>query len=127
MFGFGNKKDSSSPEEKPGLFSRLKDRLGKTRSGLTDALASLVLGSKTIDDELFEEIETQLLSADIGVEATRKIMDDLTARLSRNELNDGESLMQALRDDLTKILAPCSQPLVIPEQDQPFVIGKAPR
>jgi fused signal recognition particle receptor len=122
MFGFSKKKDSSPQADTPGLFSRLKERLGKTRTGLTDALAGLVLGSKSIDDELFEDIETQLLSADIGVDATRKIMDDLTARLSRNELKDGEALLAALRDDLTNILAPCSQPLVIPEQDGPFVI-----
>ena len=122
MFGFGKKKDSSSPDDKPGLFSRLKERLGKTRTGLTDALAGLVLGSKQIDDELFEDIETQLLSADIGVDATRRIMGDLTARLSRNELKDGEALLDALRADLTAILEPCSLPLVIPEQDTPFVI-----
>jgi fused signal recognition particle receptor len=122
MFGFGKKKDSSSPAEKPGLLSRLKERLGKTRSGLTDALSSLVLGSKQIDQQLFEDIETQLLSADIGIDTTRRIMAVLTARLSRNELNDGETLMQALRDELGSILAPSSQPLLIPEQDSPFVI-----
>ena len=122
MFGFGKKKDSSPSTENPGLFSRLKDRLGKTRSGLTDALSSLVLGSKQIDDELFEDIETQLLSADIGIDATKRVMDDLTARLSRNELKDGETLMQALREDLAAILEPSNQPLEIPEQDSPFVI-----
>ncbi|MGD9000498.1 MAG: signal recognition particle-docking protein FtsY [Granulosicoccaceae bacterium] len=126
MFGFGKKKDSpdtpEQAEKKRGLFGRLKDRLGKTRGGLTDALSSLVLGSKQIDDELFEEIETQLLTADVGITATQRIMKDLTARLSRNELADGEALLQALREDLAAILAPCSQPLVIPQQDKPFVI-----
>jgi fused signal recognition particle receptor len=126
MFGFGKKKDSPDTpdkiEEKRGLFGRLKERLGKTRSGLTDALSSLVLGSKQIDDELFEEIETQLLTADIGITATQRIMKDLTTRLSRNELTDGEALLRALREDLAAILAPCNQPLVIPQQDKPFVI-----
>lgn len=126
MFGFGKNKDSAqspaSGVDRPGLFARLRDKLGKTRSGLSDALSSLVLGSKQIDDALFEEIETRLLSADVGIAATRRIIKDLTARLSRNELKDGEALLQALRDDLGAILAPSNKPLIIPDSDTPFVI-----
>jgi fused signal recognition particle receptor len=119
MLGFRNK---STTPKKAGLFSRLKSGLARTRHSLTDGVATLVLGSKAIDDELLEEIETTLLVADVGVDATREIIDDLTQRISRKELGDAETLMQALHDDMQAILAPCSIPLVIPETGKPWVI-----
>ena len=74
MFGFGkNKADSTQTQEsqkKPGLFGRLKAGLSRTRGNLTEGVASLVLGRKEVDDELLEELETQLLVADVGVDAT---------------------------------------------------------
>lgn len=107
---------------KEHLFSRLRGRLSRTRSHLTGGMANLVLGKKTIDDELLEEFETQLLLADVGVEATQSIIEDLTARVSRKQLKSPEALMGALRENMQALLAPCSQPLVIPEKIQPFTI-----
>jgi fused signal recognition particle receptor len=124
MLGFRKKNttpDKDTPE-KAGLISRLRSGLARTRHSLTDGVATLVLGSKTIDDELLEEIETTLLLADVGVDATREIIDDLTQRISRKELGDAEALMQALHDDMQAILAPCSVPLTIPVTGKPHVI-----
>ncbi len=131
MFGFGKKKSAAphgdsneapEKERKPGLFGRLKAGLSKTRSGLTEGIANLLLGRKQIDDELLEELETRLLTADVGVEATQTIIDDLTRRVARKQLADAEALMQALREDMTAMLEPVEAPLVIPESDQPFVL-----
>lgn len=114
--------ESSTPEDSSkGMFGRLRDSLGKTRANLTDGMADLLLGKKTIDDELLEELETRLLSADVGIEATTRIISDLTDRTSRKELNDPEALFNALCEDMADILKPVDQPLVI-EQKSPFVI-----
>ena len=102
------------------LFDRLKTRLAKTRGNLLGGLADLFLGRK-IDDDLLEELETRLLLADVGVEATRAIIDALTQQVARNELKDGQALLQALRDRMAALLEPCAQPLVIGAQ-RPFVI-----
>ena len=128
MFGF--KKDKTPVQDtppgsaaaQPGLFARLKSRLARTGSGLTEGLASLVLGKKKIDAELLDELETRLLLADVGVDATRQIIDDLTARVARKQLDDADALFAALREDMTAILAPCSRPLVLTEGVKPFVI-----
>jgi fused signal recognition particle receptor len=111
MFGFRRKKsgddggaaespEHSAPAEaaaKPGLFARLKAGLSKTRSGLTEGIAQLVLGRKQIDAALLDDIETQLLVADVGVEATQGIIEDLTRRVARKQLADAEALMGAAR------------------------------
>ena len=81
-----------------------------------------MVGRKQIDDELLEDLETQLLTADVGVEATQSIIDDLTARVARKQLNDAEALMAALRDDMRGMLAPVNAPLEIPQSNQPFVL-----
>jgi len=128
MFGF--KKDKPPAQDtppgtapaKPGLFARLKSRLARTGSGLTEGLASLVLGKKQIDVELLDELETRLLLADVGVDATRQIIDDLTARVARKQLDDADALFAALREDMTAILAPCSRPLTLTAGVKPFVI-----
>ena len=124
MLGFRKNRATGENDapKKAGLFARLKSGLSRTRHNLTEGVATLVLGSKAIDDELLEEIETSLLVADVGVEATREIIDDLTRRVSRKELADGAALMQALHDDMQAILAPCSQPLAIPPDTRPYVI-----
>lgn len=113
---------ADTTESKKGMFSRLRDRLSKTRGSLTDGMADLLLGKKTIDDELLEELETRLLSADVGIEATTRIIDDLTRRVSRKELADPEALFNALCEDMVEILQPVDQPLQIDTQQQPFVI-----
>lgn len=112
------------PVEEPtdSLYLRLKSQLKKTRSGLGGLLTSLPLGQKDISEELLEDIEAQLLLADIGIEATAEIIDKLTDSLDKHQLNDGQALATALRQDLLDILEPYSQPLEIPKQDDPFVI-----
>jgi fused signal recognition particle receptor len=131
MLGFGKKKsgDSRIPghdvqgkDKKQGLFGRLKAGLSKTRSGLTEGIASLVAGRKQIDDELLEDLETRLLTADVGVEATQSIVQDLTRRVARKQLADADALMSALSDDMRAILDPVDKPLQIPDSDRPFVL-----
>ena len=114
--------DSQTANNSTGLFGQLRDKLSKTRRNLTDGMADMVLGKKTIDDELLEELETRLLMADVGVEATAKIINDLTQRVSRKELKEPEALFEALCDDMARMLEPCEQPLVIDGSKTPFVI-----
>lgn len=96
---------------KPSLFQRFKQGLQKTRQNFGEGIANLVLGKKKLDDDLLEEIETQLLLADVGVEATNRISRALTQAVKRNELADGQALMQALKRQLHEQLAPLQQPL----------------
>ncbi|MGZ8212979.1 MAG: signal recognition particle-docking protein FtsY [Methylosarcina sp.] len=104
------------------LYLRLKSQLKRTRTGLTGALAQLPFGQKEIDDDLLEQIETSLLTADIGVEATTNIIDRLTQSVERHQLKDASALSVALKQELLNILEPCSKPLQIQKQDTPFVI-----
>ena len=130
MFGFGKKNRSpeasptASPvrEEKQGLFARLQERLARTRHNLTDGLASLLLGRKQIDEDLLDELETLLLTADVGVEATQRIIRDLTDQVRRKELNDPETLTLRLKQQLLDILRQSEQPLPPRQQDKPLVI-----
>ena len=80
------------------------------------------IGQKEINDDLLEEIEANLLMADVGVDATTEIIMRLTQRVERHQLEDGLALSMALKQELLGILSPCSIPLQIPEQDTPFVI-----
>jgi fused signal recognition particle receptor len=114
-----------TPPEAPaklGFFARIKQGLSRTSSHFAEGLGNLFLGRKTIDDELFEELETQLLVADVGMDATTEIIDSLTARVARKQLNDVDALYQALRDQLTDLLRPVEKPLVIDSSKQPYVI-----
>ena len=124
MFGFKKSSNDSTTEqpENKGLFDRLKQGLSRTRSGFSDGIASLVMGKKTIDDELLEDIETVLLTADIGIEATTRIIDELTDKVSRKELADTDSLISHLKTLLHDILKPCSAPLDVDTSQSPFVI-----
>jgi fused signal recognition particle receptor len=107
---------------KEGLMVRLKSQLGKTRGGLTGFLGTLALGRKAIDREFLDDLEAQLLSADLGVTATQDIIRHLTENLERHELADIDVLKQRLRAYLQDIIQPVSIPLVIPEATRPFVI-----
>ena len=102
------------------FFSRLKSGLKKTRQGLLGGLSEL-FGRRAIDDELLDELETRLLMADVGVEATRAIIEELTRQVSRRELRDGEALLGALHKRMRDLLAPCARPLKI-GPERPFVI-----
>ncbi|MGC9007706.1 MAG: signal recognition particle-docking protein FtsY [Halothiobacillaceae bacterium] len=112
------------PTEPPagGLWSSLRSKLARTRAGLTEGLARLVLGKKQIDDELLEDIETRLLLADVGMETTQEIIADLTRRVSRKELKDPEALLEALYEHMVRLLEPVAQPLVIEPGRKPHVI-----
>jgi len=122
MFGFGKNKSRDSSTAEKGLFGRLRAGLSKTRGGLTQSIANLVVGRKQIDDVLLEDLETHLLTADVGVEATQSIIGDLTQRVARKQLNDPAALLAALHDDMQAMLAPVEQPLHIPQSEQPFVL-----
>ncbi len=105
-----------------GFFARLKQGLAKTSASLGEGMASLFLGQKLIDDELLEEIETRLLTADVGVEATSLIVQNLTRKVARKELADAPALYKSLQGELAALLKPVEQPLVIQSQNKPFVI-----
>ena len=111
-------------QDKPkraGLFSRLVQGLKRTRENLGTGFVALFRG-KQLDEELFEELETQLLSADLGVATTTRIMDKLTSQASLRQLKDAEALLELLKQEMNAILQPVSQPLVIDAQHKPFVI-----
>ncbi len=132
MFGFGKKNQDQI--EKPqqtdqqdasnvSFFDRLRSGLQKTRSNLGEGLLTLLSGKKVIDAELLEALENQLLIADVGIEATTSIIDDLTASLKRNQLQDSGALYEALQEKLQELLLPCEKPLEIPKgTGKPFVI-----
>ncbi|WP_250655502.1 signal recognition particle-docking protein FtsY [Alkalimarinus coralli] len=108
--------------EPVNFFSRIKSGLSRTRSTLSDGLASLFLGQKTINEDLLEEIETLLLSADVGVEATTQIISSLTEKVERKQLSDPAALHEMLQQELTALLANSSEPLSVDNNGQPFVI-----
>ncbi len=105
-----------------GFFDRLRSGLQRTRGQLAQGLGDLFLGKKVIDDDLLEELETQLLVADVGIDATQAIIRQLTEQVSRKELKDSGALFTALQETLVDLLEPVSRPLVIDEQQQPYVI-----
>ncbi|VAX01564.1 Signal recognition particle receptor FtsY [hydrothermal vent metagenome] len=115
MFGFKksskNNDSENSKNSKTSLLSRLKDGLSGTRKNINSGLSSLFLTSKQIDDELLEEIETLLITADLGIDATTKIITELTDKCKRNVLADSTALYAALRQQLLDLLVPCEQPL----------------
>jgi fused signal recognition particle receptor len=126
MLGFGKKKGEAptdgKPEAKGGLVGRFRERLSRTRSSLGGELSNLLLGRKRVDEDLLEELETLLLMADLGVEATTRIIGDLSARVKRRELNDPEGLYAALKADLRDVLARCVTGPATPRQTGPEVI-----
>ncbi|MGA5718684.1 signal recognition particle-docking protein FtsY [Pseudomonas atacamensis] len=109
-------------EAKAGFFARLKQGLSKTSASIGEGMASLFLGRKTIDDELLDDLETRLLTADVGVEATTQIIQRLTQKVARKELADADALYKSLQAELAAMLKPVEQPLKIASQNKPFVI-----
>ncbi len=127
MFGFGKRKttveDHKTTESAADSISDdLASRLAKTRRGLGDSMADFFLGKKAIDRDTLDDLETSLLSADVGVDATTEIIDDLQARLSRKALTSIDALQLALSDHMIQILLPCEQTLRIESSRKPFVI-----
>ena len=108
--------------KKGGFFSRMKEGLSKSRKNLADGMVNILIGGKEIDDELLEEVEEQLLVADIGVEATKMIITNLTERTARGDLIYSHSLYKALQEELVALLAPRVKPLHIDPAKSPYVI-----
>ncbi|WGL15488.1 signal recognition particle-docking protein FtsY [Microbulbifer bruguierae] len=112
-------------QEKPrkeGFFARIRRGLARTSSQFAEGMGNLFLGAKEIDEDLMEELETQLLMADVGVDATTEIIDRLTERVSRRELSNGEALYNALQEELAGLLDKVEVPLAVDAAKQPFVI-----
>lgn len=107
--------------EKKGFWARLTQGLRRTSGSIGSGLIGVFRGKK-IDDDLFEELETQLLMADLGVATTTKIIENLTKQADRKQLKDAEALYDLLQEQLAEILKPVDKRLEIPESDSPYVI-----
>ena len=112
---------ATEPKKKGGFFRRLRKRLNQGDSWLTYDLAHLLPGGKP-DEAFLEEMESRLLTSDVGVEATSKIMDSLDKKLWRDELRDVEAVFGTMREGMLEILGPCEAPLVIPDGQRPYMI-----
>jgi fused signal recognition particle receptor len=111
----------SGDDQASGFFTRLRRGLGRTSGTLVQGLGTLFLGRKEIDEDLIEELESRLLLADVGVDATVEIIEHLTQRVSRNELTSPQALQGALQEELLALLQPCEQPLDV-SLGKPYVI-----
>ena len=112
---------AAAEENKGGFFARIKSGLSRTKANLTEQLGDLFLGAKEIDEDLLEEIETTLLMADVGVEATTEIIEHLTDRVERKQLKDADALKEALQQELAALLGTVEHKLQLPEK-KPAVI-----
>ena len=125
MFGFKSKATvpatGETGSDRPGLFQRLRAKLNRGDSWLTYDLANLLPGGR-IDEEVLDELETRLITADVGVETTEQILAGLRKQVARNELGDLSALLQALRASLLSVLQPATAPLVIDRSARPFAI-----
>lgn len=108
-------------EKQKGFFRRLRERLNQGESWLTYDLAHLLPGGK-VGEAFIEEMETRLLTGDVGVDATQQIVDGLERKLWRDELGDSRAVLATIRASMLEILGPCEAPLVIPEDIRPFVV-----
>ncbi|GEM_PF-198296 len=113
--------EKDKPEVKKGFFARIREGLSRTSSNFAEGLGNLFLGRKEIDEDLLEEIETQLLVADVGLDATTEIIDKLTDGVARKQLADADALYGALKESLVELLHQVEAPLVLPEH-KPAVI-----
>ena len=122
FFGKGSRDSSEEAPLRQGLFRRLGDALRRTRGAIAGGIAQIIGARTTIDEALIEDVETILLGADVGIEATRRIIGGLESRASRGEAGDVAALLASLEKDMLDILAPVERPLSIPESGGPFVI-----
>jgi len=109
-------------QNEPASDAPLDQKLNRTRSTFKENLLDFLLGKKPIDADLLEELESQLIMADVGVDATDRIMKALNAKISRAEVADSDALRMALQAELHSLLETVEQPLVVPEQATPYVI-----
>lgn len=120
MFGFKSKATDSG-SDRPGLFQRLRARLNRGDSWLTYDLANLLPGGR-IDDAVLDELEMRLITADVGVETTERILEGLRKQVERKELSNLDALLNALRGSLLSVLRPAQVPLVLDRAAAPFAI-----
>ncbi len=118
----GSVEPALEQEQPVNLFRRLTDQLHRTRSGLAHVLMSIPLATKQIDDELLEDIESSLLMADIGLEATQEIIDNLKDSVGRNQIDNAEVLTAVLRANMLEMLRSSDKPLQIESNGETFVI-----
>ncbi len=131
MFGFIKRKQKIAPEAEIAAAKKqpqsednttdLSHSLEKTKRTLSDGMADFFLGKKSINSDLLDELETHLLSADVGIDATTIIIDELQSNISRKAISDAESLHLKLAEIMKSILQPCEQPLNT-DSAKPFVI-----
>jgi fused signal recognition particle receptor len=121
MFRRAPENPTANADDRPGFLQRLRKRLNRGNSWLTYDLADLFRG-REIDAEILEELETRLISADVGVEATERILGQLRTRVARRELTDARALIDALRQSIVEILTPVARPLRIDPAHHPAVI-----
>ncbi|WP_421172665.1 signal recognition particle-docking protein FtsY [Aeromonas sp. 601115] len=113
--------DTQDKPQREGFFARLKRSLVRTKENIGSGFFGLFRGKK-IDDELFEELETQLLTADLGVDTTTRIIEGLVQHADRKQLKDAEALYGLLKQDMGEMLAKVEQPLMIDTSKKPYVI-----
>ncbi|WP_287830323.1 signal recognition particle-docking protein FtsY [Idiomarina sp.] len=111
----------AAPAKKKGLWARLTEGLKRTSGSIGSGLFGVFKGKK-IDEDLFEELETQLLMADLGVKTTTKIIDNLTQQADRKQLKDAEALYELLQEQMEALLEPVDKPLAIDTSKMPYVI-----
>ena len=116
------KRQKEQRDEAPAVDAPLEKKLERTRSRFRDNLLDFMLGNKPIDADLLEELESQLIMADVGIDATSRVMNALNRQVARSEVGDSDALKAALTQELTELLLPVEQPLEIPDSDHPFVI-----
>lgn len=123
IFSFLKKqKQDRSSDSKEGAAPELDQKLQRTRSRFKDNLLGFLSGKKPVDEELLEELEAQLIMADVGVDATTRVINALQEKAKKEKLADSDAVRDALRDELVGILQPVEQPLEIPDCTEPFVI-----
>jgi fused signal recognition particle receptor len=110
-----------APDESKGFLARLRERLNRGSASIARDFRSLLRGRK-IDAAVLEDLEARLLMADLGVETTAEILADLNRRVARHELDDVEALIEAVRERLVQVLAPCERPLLIDRSLKPYVV-----
>ena len=109
-------------QDNKGLFGRLRQGLNRTSTNLTDGLGDALLGKVKLDDEVLEEIETRLLTSDVGIEATNTILADIGNHLKRSQSDQPNALRHALVQSMVNILEPSEDPLDIFREEKPFVM-----
>jgi fused signal recognition particle receptor len=112
----------SDEKSEGGFWKRLKSGLAKTREQLTQGVGNLLLGAKEIDAGVLEDLEAALITTDVGMETVQAVMEEVTRRVRRKELNDTRALHSALRELLRQKLLPYEKPLTIQRDAKPFVI-----